>query len=297
MTEQHKARYTWGGDEFLLVEVEEDMSLQANFTVHGMAAALEAKKLDGLVDIAPGNAALLIRFNPDVIAPAELESIVKSLEDELRSTPPGVVQTRVIEVPVWFEDPFTKETMTRFREGFHQTPDGDDVEYGAQVNNLSSKEEFLRRYYESPWIVSMVGFVAGLPFLYQLVERDQQLVVPKYLSPRTDTPELTLGHGGCFGAIYAVRGAGGYQMMGILPAPIYQPEMTLPDFTEFSVLFKPGDIVKYRPIDETEYYSIKKECEAGTYKYKEIPFAFDMGASLADPAAYNKKIVEALNGA
>jgi urea carboxylase len=186
--------------------------------------------------------------------------------------------------------------MKRFREGFHQTPDGDDLEYGAEINGLKSKEEFIQRYYESPWIVSMVGFVAGLPFLYQLVEREDQLVVPKYKSPRTDTPELTLGHGGCFGAIYAVRGAGGYQMFGILPAPIYQPEQTLPDFTEFSVLFKPGDIVKYRPVDETEFNQIRKACADGSYKYKEVPFAFDMGESLTDPAAYNKKILEALNG-
>ena len=63
----------------------------------------------------------------------------------------------------------------------------------------------------------MVGFVAGLPFLFQMVERAKQIEVPKYLRPRTDTPKLTVGHGGCFGCIYSVRGAGGYQMFGITP--------------------------------------------------------------------------------
>lgn len=296
MTTQLESRYTWGGDEFLLVEIGEDMSLEANLTVHSIAAALEQKKHPGFVDIAPGNASLLLRFNPDVLPPAELETMVRGLEEEFRSQTPGVVKTRVFEVPVWFDDPFTKETMKRFREGFHQTPDGDDLEYGAEVNGLSGKEEFIQRYHEAPWIVSMIGFVAGLPFMYQLVDREDQLVVPKYKAPRTDTPELTVGHGGCFGAIYCVRGAGGYQMFGILPSPIYQPEQILPDFKESGVLFKAGDIVKYRPIDEAEYYKIKKECEDGTYTYKQISFDFDMAASLADPKEYNKKIVEALNG-
>jgi len=59
----------------------------------------------------------------------------------------------------------------------------------------------------------MVGFVAGLPFLYQMVERSRQIEAPKYLRPRTDTPKLTIGHGGCFSCIYSVRGAGGYQML------------------------------------------------------------------------------------
>ena len=70
----------------------------------------------------------------------------------------------------------------------------------------------------------MVGFVAGLPFLYQMVDRARQIEVPKYLRPRTDTPKLTVGHGGCFGCIYSVRGAGGYQMFGITPMPIYDPQ-------------------------------------------------------------------------
>ena len=55
----------------------------------------------------------------------------------------------------------------------------------------------------------------------------KQIEVPKYLRPRTDTPKLTVGHGGCFGCIYSVRGAGGYQMFGITPMPIYDPKQEI----------------------------------------------------------------------
>ena len=72
---------------------------------------------------------------------------------------------------------------------------------------------------------------------------------PKYLRPRTDTPKLTVGHGGCFGCIYSVRGAGGYQMFGITPMPIYDPEQEISYLQDFMILFKPGDIVKLKPID------------------------------------------------
>ena len=44
--------------------------------------------------------------------------------------------------------------------------------------------------------------------------QQRQIQSPKYLRPRTDTPKLTVGHGGCFGCIYSVRGAGGYQLSG-----------------------------------------------------------------------------------
>ncbi|MFX5680547.1 carboxyltransferase domain-containing protein, partial [Acinetobacter baumannii] len=77
---------------------------------------------------------------------------------------------------------------------------------------LDGVDAFIKAHSSAPWFVSMVGFVAGLPFLYQMVERQRQIQAPKYLRPRTDTPKLTVGHGGCFSCIYSVRGAGGYQM-------------------------------------------------------------------------------------
>ena len=105
-----------------------------------------------------------------------------------------------------------------------------DVEYTAEINHLDGVDGFVTAHSGAPWFVSMVGFVAGLPFLYQMVERQRQIQSPKYLRPRTDTPKLTVGHGGCFGCIYSVRGAGGYQMFGITPMPIYDPnqEIKLP---------------------------------------------------------------------
>jgi len=296
MTKTAEARYTWGGDEFLFVEITEGMSLESNFISNSIANALEAKNLGGLVDICPANASLLIRFNPDVMNYEDLEKTVRELEHDVRASAQQVLNTRIIEIPVWYNDPYTNETGSRFREGYHQRPDGNDLDYAAEVNGLADAAEFIKRHHESPWLVSMVGFVAGLPFLYQLVDQQHQLQVPKYLSPRTDTPALTIGHGGCFSCIYSVRGAGGYQMFGVAAAPIYDPTQNLKDFKDFMVFFKPGDIVKFTPVDEPEYRRIQKEVDAGTFVYRQAPIQFDVGAALADPEGYNKTMMEALNG-
>jgi len=296
MTLSAEARYTWGGDEFLFVEIAEGMSLEANFVSNSIANALESKELAGIVDICPANASLLIRFNPDLLASGVLESTVRALEHEVRGAASQVLETRIVEIPVWYNDPYTNETGARFREGYHQRPDGNDLDYAAEVNGLADAAEFIKRHHESPWLVSMVGFVAGLPFLYQLVDREQQLEVPKYLSPRTDTPALTIGHGGCFSCIYSVRGAGGYQMFGVAAAPIFDPSQSLSDFEDFMVFFKPGDIVKFKPVDEAEYRRIQAEVEAGTFAYRQSPIRFDVGAALADPDEYKVSLLEALNG-
>ncbi|MGK0722646.1 5-oxoprolinase subunit B family protein [Leucobacter sp. W1478] len=297
MTLPDYARYSWGGDEFLLVEIAPDMSLEANFVSNSIAVGLEERALAGIVDICPANASLLIRFDPDVLDYRVLEAAVKELESEVRHATVQELETRIIEVPVWYNDPYTNETGARFRQGYHQRPEGTDLDYSAEVNGLASAEEFIRRHHETPWLVSMVGFVAGLPFLFQLTPRERQLEVPKYLSPRTDTPPLTIGYGGCFTAHYSVRGAGGYQMLGITPTPIFDPEQKLPDFSDFMVLFRTGDIVKYHPVEEAEYRQIEAEVAAGTYRYKQAPVTFTLADALADPDGYNRTLLEALDGA
>lgn len=291
-----QARYTWGGDEFLFVEIDEAMSLAANLRAMSIARGLAARKAHGIVDICPANASLLIRFDPDILPPQDLTSTVRELESAARHAASTVLATRIIEVPVWYDDPYTREVATRFREGYHQDPYGTDLDFAARVNGLSGAAEFVRRHHERPWIVSMVGFVAGLPFLFQLTEQEQQMEVPKYLSPRTDTPKLTVGHGGCFACIYSVRGAGGYQMFGIAAVPIFDPSQSLPDFAGSMVFFRPGDIVKFEPVSEQEYRDIQKRVDERTYQYRIVPVEFDADRALADPLGYNKTLLGALDG-
>ena len=138
-----EARYTWGGDEFLFVEVAESMSLAANFRVMSIAAKLSAMQLPGIVDVCPANASLLVRFDPDVLPPSTLEETVRTIEGDLAHHHDHSLETRIVEVPVWYEDPFTAEVAERFREGFHQEPGGTDIDYAAKVNNLKDAAEFI----------------------------------------------------------------------------------------------------------------------------------------------------------
>jgi urea carboxylase len=219
---------------------------------------------------------------------------VKKLESAAAKAEP-VIKTRIIEVPVYYKDPWTNETLMRFRER-HQDPKGTDIEYAARVNDLADPAAFIKAHSGAPWFVSMVGFVAGLPFLYQMVERKRQLQVPKYLRPRTDTPKLTVGHGGCFGCIYSVRGAGGYQMFGITPMPIYDPNQQISYLRDFMCLFKPGDIVRWKPISREAYDQAVGDVEAGRFAPRISNVTFSLAEFNRDIDGYNRKLEGALNG-
>lgn len=290
-----KTRYTFGGDEHVYVEMDDEMSLDAFFKSLSMSNAVRDANIKGVTEICPANASFQVRFDPDVIAPDDIMAKVKELEHKAETAEKRLT-TRIIEIPVFYKDPWTHETLMRFRER-HQDPNGTDLDYAAKINGFASADEFIEAHHSQPWFVSMVGFVAGLPFLYQLVDRDKQLQVPKYLSPRTDTPKQTVGYGGCFSCIYSVRGAGGYQMFGVTPMPIYDPEQKVAHLKDFMVFFKPGDIVKWKPIDRAEYDSILAAVEDGTYVPRIAEVEFDLDEFNADMRGNNAKMLEALNDA
>jgi urea carboxylase len=289
------ARYSWGGDDHVFVELDEEMSLQANFRVMAITRTLREQQVTGISDICPANASYQVRYDPDVIEPNSLVDLLRSLDEKVGDALDFQLSTRIVEIPVLYQDPWTNETLLRFRDR-HQTPDGTDIEFAARINGLASPEAFIAAHSGAPWFTSMVGFVAGLPFLFQMVPRERQLEVPKYLRPRTDTPALTIGHGGCFGCIYSVRGAGGYQMFGITPAPIYDPTQQLKDFEDFVCFFRPGDIVKFTAIDRGRYDALRAEVEAGTFRIRQRPVEFSLQPFLDDPDAYNTRLLEVLGG-
>ncbi len=285
-------RYTMGGDEHLFVELSESMSLEAFFRAIMITRELAALDLPGVTEICPANASYQVRFDPDVLPAGELRATLEGIEAGL-DIGHGTLATRIVEIPVLYDDPWTNETQQRFRDR-HQDPESTDLAYAARVNGYPDAESFIAAHAATPWFVSMVGFVAGLPFMYQMVERDRQIQVPKYLKPRTDTPKLTVGYGGCFSCIYSVRGAGGYQMFGVTPVPIYDPDQRLDHLADFMILFRPGDIVKFRPVDRPEYDEILAAVERNEFRLRSAPVEFSLREFESDPAGYPATMVEAL---
>ena len=206
-----------------------------------------------------------------------------------------MLKTRIVEVPVLYDDPWTHETLMRFRD-HHQDPGHTDLEYAASLNGFNAVSDLISAHTASPWFVSMVGFVAGLPFMYQMVERSRQIEVPKYLRPRTDTPRLTVGHGGCFSCIYSVQGASGYQMFGVTPMPIYDPNQSISYLCDYMTFFRPGDMVRFKAIDREAYNAAVDAVETGRFDPVIRAVDFDLAAFAQDPHACNMALDQVLHG-
>src|SRR6201986_5539780 len=103
------ARYTFGGDEHLFVECSDEMSLHAFFKALSMTNAVRESRIKGVTEICPANASYQIRFDPDVISPNDMLAELKRLESAAGKSD-RTLSTRIFEVPVYYNDPWTHET-------------------------------------------------------------------------------------------------------------------------------------------------------------------------------------------
>lgn len=287
-------RYEYGGDDYVFVETDEAMSFDANFKAQAITQEVRRLDLPGIIEVAPANASYLIQFDPGELHPDELIEELKRLDEEL-DLAEYEWDARAIDIPVLYNDPWTHETLMQFRDR-HQDPESTDLEYSARINGFDTVQDFIDAHSGAPHLVSMVGFVPGLPWTFQMVPDAEQIEVPKYRQPRTDTPGRAIGYGGAFTAIYPVQGAGGYQLYGRTPVEVLDLDQRLPDFQDSIVLPNPGDVLFYRQIDREEYDEIRSEVEDGTYEYNLATIEFVPDEFFEDPASFNADIEEVLYG-
>ena len=288
------SRWSFGGDEFVFVELSEEMSLATTLRVISIVNELRACALDGVLDICAAHVSYMIRVDPEVCDPRTLPDLIRELHRRCDDRTPPPIEARLIEIPVLYDDPWTRETLLRFRDR-HQAPELTDIEYCARINGFDDVAGYVDAHSSSPHLATFIGFVPGNSESYHLVPRAQQLQAPKYLSPRTDTPARALACGGAFTVVYPVRGLGGFQMIGRSAVPTFDADGSIPQFDGQLTLARGGDIFKYRAVERDEYDDIEAAVAAGTYRYRIHATTFDLAEFTEDPQGYNSRMLQVLH--
>ena len=289
------ARYEYGGDEFVFVELSEEMSFRANFKARAMLETLKQRALPGIIDLCPNSTSCLIRFDPDELRPHQLLRELESIEAGLGNLADLHFRARVIDVPILYDDPWSTECLLRYRDR-HQDPGSTDLEYMARMNGFRTVADLIEAHAAAPYLVMGVGFTPGCYWSVAMAPREEIIVTPTYIRPRLDTPERAFSHGGCFAAIYPSPGPGGYQLIGMAPAPIFDAKQRLADFSDSPVFTRTGDIFKHRPIDRDEFDLLRAAVAAGTFRYHIHECDFEPGKLLESPSRYSAEVLAALYG-
>jgi len=112
---------------------------------------------------------------------------------------------------------------------------------------------------------SMVGFVAGLPFMYQ--DGGTQAADPGAEIPQAKDRYSTVDRRPRRLLWVHLLGAGvraATRCSASRPMPIFDPTQTTSYLRDFMVFFRPGDIVKFKPIDRDGYDTASRGGRQGT---------------------------------
>jgi urea carboxylase len=85
-------------------------------------------------------------------------------------------------------------------------------------------------------------------------------------------------------------------MFGITPMPIFDPTQTTSYLRDFMVFFRPGDIVKFKPIDRDAYDQAVEDVDTGRFAPPIREVSFDLREFQKDIDGYNATLEGMING-
>lgn len=230
-------QYKNAGDRALVVEFENEISKKVNQKVQDMAAAVENCSVRGIEEVVPAYRSLLIFYNPLIISGSHLKQTLIGIAGNIESS--VVHRTVVVEIPTLYGGDF-----------------GPDLEYVAQYNGLS-RETVIKVHSEREYLIYMLGFTPGFPYLGGLAE---EIATPRLEVPRTKTPAGSVGIAGSQTGIYPIQSPGGWRIIGKTPLKLFDPNRSQP------FLLKAGEYLKFIPIDQKEYEEIEHLVAAGKFE-------------------------------
>lgn len=247
------------GDGFLQVEYgrEQRANLQDSFRVQAINDVVLSKQIKGLIETVPGIRTNLYHFDPEVLPVAKLIDAIKEAEESLSSIENIEVESRLISLPIAFEDSETKKAVAKYikevRPDAPNVINGYNLEYIAMCNGVTV-EDVKKMLLGTEWYNSGCGFWPGGGFFWPMDPRCA-LVVPKYNPPRTWTPEGTVGIGGPCVFTYTTPTGGGYQLFG-RTIPTFQFSQKHPLFKDSPFLYKSADRIRFFEVTEQEILDI-----------------------------------------
>lgn len=222
------------GENAIIIELGQEMNTLTHEKVQVLSAYFEDHPLDWVVEYVPAFTTVTVYYDPFKLTSAirqstELPStyVCRQLESLLSKLTLGVEkEPRIVDIPVCYGGEL-----------------GPDLETVARLNDLTT-EEVIHIHSTGDYIVYMIGFAPGFPYIGGMSEK---IAAPRLASPRLRIPERSVGIAGKQTGIYPIETPGGWQLIGRTPIHLFRPNDESPS------LLKAGDNIRFTPISYKEY--------------------------------------------
>lgn len=223
------------GDQAVIVEFSNKISLNTHEHIQRITACLDREAPSWLIEYIPAYTTLTIFYSiiefsgsssPFQSVCEEFNKLLQNSQDEDNFT------GRLVKIPVLYGGKY-----------------GPDLAHIATYHDLS-EEEVISLHTGGDYIIHMIGFSPGFPFIGGLPEK---IATPRKLTPRLSIPERSVGIAGKQTGIYPIKTPGGWQIIGRTPVDLFLPNEEIP------TLLQPGDQLQFYSISEEEYRHLRGE--------------------------------------
>jgi inhibitor of KinA len=239
------------GEHGIVIRCGSVLSEEVHQRVMSVSALLEKGDVKAAVEWVPSYLSVTLFYDPLLLSYDEISSILLQRLSSLKerdhldnphecgkpgkskdTKPKGKpASPRIMTIPVCYGGEF-----------------GPDIAHVAAEHDLTT-EEVVAIHSSVDYLVHMIGFAPGFPYLGGLPER---IATPRRGTPRLRVEAGTVGIGGSQTGIYPIATPGGWQCIGRTPVRLFRPELNSPS------LLKAGDVVRFQPITMQEYVEMAR---------------------------------------
>jgi KipI family sensor histidine kinase inhibitor len=217
-------RIVAAGDAAIVLELPSRIDPAITARLVFIADQVRQRFGEAVRDAVVGYCTLTVYFDPMRTDPAWLEGELRAIA---RQEPPPIAYSAArIDVPVCYGGDLGPDLLS-VAERIGATP-----------------EEVIDLHCAPDYRVFVVGFVPGFAYMGEVHER---LALPRRSSPRTRVPAGSVAIAAGQTGIYPMETPGGWHLLGRTYIRPFDESRAEP------VLFRPGDRVKFHPIDRAQY--------------------------------------------
>lgn len=231
------------GDTSLLIKFGDEIKEETVRVINKFNSMLKACNNEAIIDTIPSYCALLINYKPELL---KYDTMIAFLKDLSKNIDLELSQDKeIVEIPVLYGG-----------------DKGIDINTVAEHNKLRA-EDVIRIHTEPEYLIYMLGFTPGFPYLGGMNKR---IATPRLEKPRLKIEAGSVGIAGEQTGIYPINSPGGWQIIGQTPVELFNVNRREP------FLLKAGQYVRFKAIKEEEFNKIKADNEENRLLYNSTDY-------------------------
>lgn len=213
------------------------ISANTHAAIAAFSARLAQQPCVGLREVVPAFTTLTVYYDPWLASENGHYAPYGRVAGQLRTllaapaAAEAATETAAVEIPVCYGGAF-----------------GPDLDFVASHTQLGAAE-VIARHSTPDYLVHMIGFAPGFPYLGGL---DVRLATPRKAQPRPLVPAGAVGIAGPQTGIYSLPTPGGWQLIGRTPLRLFNPAWAQPS------RLQAGQHLRFVPISAAEFQRLQQ---------------------------------------